>query len=409
MPEIELGYDWLGDPVYYYETLGFGVIMIIAVPRYGKSILVRNIYTQIAAYRNIVIFDYQGEHSDSKWGNWRSEHRTTFIPDLVTIENFGFYVSDFDQYSDWVSMGFSEKSVPLLMRIVKNVRVHSNSPEEIQNILSNLPTSTDTVSDFNDIWPDLKIAEAVNYSIKQSMSATMRGVIDSGLIIAEVGSEEHLKNTPEKIHIDDWARLIKETPHVNINLNLFSSGSVSLARASVGKILERFLPVLDSVKPLIVVEEAAKICPNTGDTDEEQITSQIQLRDYCIRHQRTGVKLMFITQDPNLMDQDTLGSGMTWIFGIHTPNAKMKSVINSHNLNYEKDIVSKLRHDDAKGFRDFAIIEVGKGGKYDKFTPYDSASRIPKKQHIHSSYLRKNNRIMTHKLRKYMLKGMEYV
>lgn len=406
MPDIELGYDWLGKPVYYRESLGFGVVMVVAVPRYGKSILVRNFYTQIAAYRNIVIFDYQGEHSDSKWGNWKSNHKTTFIPDLVTIENFGFYVSDFDQYSDWTSMGFSEKSVPLLMRIVKSVGVHNNSPEEIQNIVSNLPTSVDTVDDFKDIWPGLKITEAVNYSIKQSLSATMRAVIDSGLIIAEVGSEEHQKNTPFKTHIDDWAKLMRDIPHININLNLFSSGSVSLARASVGKILEKFLPALDSVKPLIVVEEAAKICPNTGDTDEEQITSQLQLRDYCIRHQRTGVKVMFITQDPNLMDQDTLGAGMTWIFGIHTPNAKMKSVINTHNLNYEKDIVSKLRHDNDKGYRDFAIVEIGKGGKYDKFTPFDSASRIPNKLHLHSSYLQENNRYVTRKLRKYMFNGL---
>ena len=69
----------------------------------------------------------------------------------------------------------------------------------------------------------------------------------------------HKKNTPLKTHIDDWAKLMRDIPHININLNLFSSGSVSLARASVGKILEKFLPALDSVKPLIVVEEAAKI------------------------------------------------------------------------------------------------------------------------------------------------------
>ena len=406
MPYIEIGEDWLGNPVYIYESGGFGVIMIIAVPRYGKSIEVRNLYTQIGAYRNIVILDYQGEHSDSRWGNWRSNHRTTFIPGLVTIENFGFYVSDFDQYSDWSSMGFSPKSIPLLMRIVKNIGVHENSPDEIIRILSNLPTSNDSVYDFQDVWPELNISEPVNYSIKQSMINMMRGVIDSGLVIAEVGSDEHQKNTPDKIHIDDWAKLIQDIPHININLNLFSSGSVKLARAGVGKILEKFLPVLASVKPLIVVEEAAKICPNTGETDEEQITSQLQLRDYVIRHQRTGVKLMFITQDPNLMDQDTLGAGMTWIFGIHTPNAKMKSVINSHNLNYEKDIVSKLRHDDEKGLRDFAIVEVGKGGTYTKFTPYDSGSRIPTKLKIHSSYLYENNRQPTKKLRSLIFNGM---
>ena len=379
--------------------------MIIAQPRYGKSILVKNIYAQIAEHRNLIIFDYQNEHADSRWGGWRSKDRIDFLPELKTIEKFGFYVADFNTFADWTSMGFSYKSVPILMKVLKEVDVHNNSPTELLNILSNLPTGDKDVIKFNKWWPEIDVTEPVNYSMKQSLVSTMSAVIATGLIIAEVGSDEHQEKTPGKIHVDDWAQLVIENKHLNINLNLFSSGSVGIARASVGKILEKLLPILSKVKPLIVLEEAAKICPNTGESDNEVITSQTQLRDYVIRHQRTGVKLMFITQDPNLLDQDTLSGGMTWIFGIHKPNATTKAILDTYNLNYEKDIVSKLRHDNDKGYRDFAIINVGSGGKYEKFTPFDSATRIPYKYNFKSSIIKENNIKTTGKLRKLIFKG----
>lgn len=403
MVEIDIGKDRYGNTVSMKETLGYGVVMVIAQPRYGKSVLVKNIYTQIAQHRHLIVLDYQGEHNDAKWGNWSSKDKICFIPDLKEIKNFGFYISDFDQFDDWTSMGFSAKSVPLLMRILKNKDIHQNSPHLLLTILSHLPINNDGIEDFNDVFPDINITEPINFQIKQSIIYNMRAIIDTGLIIAEVDSEEHEQFTPHKIYIEDWAQLIRDNMHININLNMFSSGSVGIARASIGKILEKILPVLNEVKPLIVAEEAAKICPNTGERDNEQITSQLQLRDYVVRHQRTGVKLMFITQDPNLLDQDTLGAGMTWIMGIHKPNSVTKSILDTYNLNYEKDVISKLRHDNDKGLRDFVIMEVGNGGKYTMFTPFDSSSRLPKKYNIHSKY-RKEQKINSSNgiLRKHM-------
>ena len=392
MPQIEIGKDSYGDSVYMNENYGYGVIMVIAQPRYGKSILVKNIYIQMAQHRHLIILDYQNEHDDSKWGNWCSEDRISFIPDLKTIENFGFYISDFDQFDDWISMGFSPKAAPLLMRIIKNKQIHENSPNLLMDILSELPTSSDDLLIFNENYENINVREPVNFPIKQSIIYTMRAIIDTGLIIAEEGSDEHMEYTPHKIHIDDWGELVRKNKHININLNMFSSGSVGIARASVGKILEKLLPILSEIKPLIVAEEAAKICPNTGTHDDSMITSQIQLRDYVIRHQRTGVKLIFITQDPNLLDQDTLGASMTWIMGIHKPNTVTKSILDTFNLNYEKDVISKLRHDNEKGLRDFVIMEVGSGGKYTKFTPLDSSSRLPKKYNLRSKY-RKSQKI----------------
>lgn len=386
MIKIDIGKDRYGNTVSMNETLGYGVVMVIAQPRYGKSVLVKNIYTQIAQHRHLIVLDYQGEHNDAKWGNWSSKDKICFIPDLKEIKNFGFYISDFDQFDDWTSMGFSQKSAPLLMRIIKNVNTHQNSPQLLLDILSHLPTSSDDLDDFNENYENVNIHEPTNYAIKQSIIYTMRTIIDTGLIIAEEGTDEHEELTPNKIHIEDWAELVRYNQHLNINLNMFSSGSVGIARASVGKILEKLLPVLGELKPLIIAEEAAKICPNTGERDNEQITSQLQLRDYVVRHQRTGVKLMFITQDPNLLDQDTLGAGMTWIMGIHKPNAVTKSILDTYNLNYEKDVISKLRHDNDKGLRDFVIMEVGNGGKYTVFTPFDSSSRLPKRYNTHSIY-----------------------
>lgn len=391
MPLIELGYDKYGNVINMVEDFGWGVLAIIAQSRYGKTILIKNIYTQIAKHRNIIILDYQGEHSDSRWGNFRSEDDICFIPNLVTVENFAFYMSDFNQYLDFKSMGFTQTTIPLLRRLLLAEDVHQNDPVIMLEILHDLPVSGEDVEKFHDKYsPDYDAIDAQNYSSKQSLVSRFEAVWDSRLIIPPVGTENHMKYSPNLTHIDDWAELLREHPHLNINLNMFSSDAEMTARASVGKILEKLLPAMSELKPFILVEEADKLCPNTG--GEFDSTSQKMLREYSIKHQRTGVKLAYVTQEPHLLDEDTLGAAKTWLFGIHTPNAKMHSVLDAPGFDYAEVVVKKLRHDNSKGIRDFGFIETGSGGSWKIFTPKDSSTRIPRNLNIHSRFLDKKRR-----------------
>ena len=382
MKLIKLGVDRFGKAVHFPESYSYNVIVVIAKPRYGKTILVKNIYSQIARDRPVIIFDYQGEHSESKWGNWLSKDKIAFIPDLHTISDFGFYLSDFDQMSDWMSMGFSAKNAPQVMKLLKFDNIHHDNPLEFLALLSDLPTSDDEVPEFNKRYEryGLTFATRVHNSTKQSIVNMMSIVWDSGLIIPPVGSKDHAAYCPNKVHIDDWGAFIHTYKHLNINLNIVTSNSVPLARASVGKILDRILPTLHSmrgVRPLIVVEEADYICPNVPDMDT--ITSLMQLRSYVLKHQRTGVELMFISQDPNLLDQYTLMGGTIWIMGQHMKSVVTAAMLNEPDMDYHKDIIHKLQFDRWQGVREFALMHSGEGGKFRIFQVDDSCTRDPLK------------------------------
>lgn len=401
MPQIEIGWDRWGKPVTIYENYGYGVIHVIAQQRYGKTILVKNIYTQIAKYRNTITLDYQGEHSDSKWGNWRSKDDVCFIPDLFTITDFAFYMSDFDQATDWSSMGISPNGISLLMRLLDQYDMHQDDPLEMIKIVKSLPTTESDIEEFVENYPAYENIGIQNYSVRHSLIQKLEGIWHTRLIIPPEGTPNHQEHASHLVHVENWADLVRDHPHININLAMFSSGGVAIARASVGKILEQLLPALYELKPVIIVEEAGKICP--ADNPDDIITSRVMLKDYVFRHQRTGVKVMFIMQQVDQIDQEVLSGGMTWIFGIHKPNATSKTVLDSFNLNYEKEIVAKLRKDDEKGWRDFAIIDTGKGGRYQLFTPKDSSTRIPKNLNLKSRFFKENGREKTGKLRNLMV------
>lgn len=402
MPLIEIGHDRWDNPVTIVENYGYGVMHFIAKSRYGKTILVKNIITQIARFRPVIIFDYKGEHSDSKWGNWKSEDDICFIPDLFTVEGFAFYMTDFNEASDWTSMGISVNGVSLLMRLLDKENMHQNDPITMSEILDNLPTNDRDVEAFVVKYDEYDDIGSVNHSVRQSLTSKFATIWRSRLIIPPVGSDNHQEHAPHLIHIEDWAELIREYPHININLAMFSSSGVEIARASAGKILLALAPHLGELRPLIVIEEAALICPK--DNPEAEITSRRMLKEYVVREQRYGVKLMFIMQQADQIDQEVLEAGMTWIFGIHKANATTRAALDTYDLNYEKDIVSKLRRDDDKGYRDFAIMDTGKGGKYKIFTPKDSSTRLPKPLKIRSRFFKENDREQTGKLKHLMFR-----
>lgn len=405
MPNIVLGSDRYRTTVNYIETLAFGVLMFIAESRYGKSILLKNMMVQIGQHRNLIIFDYQDEHSDIKWGNWKSKDRVEFLPELVTIENFGFYLSEFNTDADLIAMGFSSKSLYTVNKIIKNTDVHENSLDTILSILSDLPTSDKGLDDFNGEYPGISLNESINHNIKGNILNTMRGLLSHGLIIPEVGTEEHERKWPGKIHIDDWQQLLRDHKHLNINLNIKTEAASSIARASVGKILEKIQPVLDEIRPFLVLEEAALICPNSRDVpDADYLTSVRILNEYVFRQQRHNVKVAFVTQDPELMNAAILRAGGTWILGKHVGNENLRKTLNTTDFNYERDVISRLKIDKQKGIREFAIMESNDKGHYKIFRSLDSSTRPPHNLNLYSNYINEQKIIPTGRLRKLTMK-----
>jgi hypothetical protein len=372
MKKIDMGRDRYNKPVFFFESLNYGVNIILAKPRYGKSVLVKNLYTQIAEYRPVIILDYIGEHSGTKWPNFRSRHKTACIPDLHTIKDFAFLITDFDQIDDWVSMGFTERSAPILFELLKFGNIHNNDPAIFFDLLTKLPTKEIQIPAFNAEFGEygLSVQTPFNTAIKTSLVSYFSNVWNSGLIM----SQEEADSGYGKTYIENWGDYALSHPHLNINLNLVTSGNVKLARASIGKILDQLVSYLPMIRPLIVVEEADFIAPNIDDSSK--ITSLYQLRNYVLKHQRTGVELMFITQDPNNLDQSIITSGTTFIMGNHAPCSSTSAILDEPHLNYSKDVIHKLRFDRYKNIREFAIMQAGNGGRYQIFQPNDSCTLL---------------------------------
>ena len=55
---IKIGKDIFTDEFVYYVDYGFGVCLICATPRYGKSSLAKIIAVNASEYRNIIWIDY---------------------------------------------------------------------------------------------------------------------------------------------------------------------------------------------------------------------------------------------------------------------------------------------------------------------------------------------------------------
>jgi hypothetical protein len=372
---IKLGDNYFGKEITYREDGSYGVIAIVARPRYGKTILVKNMLSQIAENRRTIVFDYQGEWSDIKYGNWQSKDKICFVPDLYTVENFGFYLSDFNQINDWISMGFSKNSASMIVNFLQYDNIHHNNPIHFLEFLQDLPTTDNDLPAFNEHYSEygLRLKSRVHDSTKQSILANMDIITSTGLIIPPVGSKEYNELYSGKIYVEDWAQLVMEYPHISINLNIKTSDSVGLARASVGKILEKILPVMVYTKPFILFEEADYLCPFDGDN----ITSMLMIRSYVLKHQRTGVKVGLITQEPSTMDQFTLMGATSWIMGIHMKSTASASALNQPNFDYHRDVISKLNFDKNTNIREFAYMEAGNGGRYEIFRTIDSYTRDP--------------------------------
>jgi len=380
---IRIGTNRNGKPVYFPETLSHNVIICLARQRYGKSVLAQNLYTQIAEYRNIIIFDYNGDHRLSKWGNWMNKnHRLSFISDLYSIEDFAFYLSDFDNYSDWLSMGFSEKAVHVIMEFLSYPEIHNDNPLVFIEMLEDAPHRDDMIEPFNEKYAGFGLTrkDRLHEGVKNNLVNTMRGVWRTGLLMPTIDSPDCEQHTPGKKHIDDWAKLITEHRHVHINLKIDPADNVGIVRASVGKILDKIYPVLHKVKPLIVVEEADFLAPETDEM--ESITSLSQLSKLVNKDQRTGVEVLFITQQPAFIHHSILAGGTVWIMGPHTPSFSSINTLDDQNFSYANQILSNLEYDLNRGrnsYREFAIIQPGSGsdGRFQIFEPDDALNVLP--------------------------------
>lgn len=330
--------------------LPFGVTSICAPVRYGKSIEVDNIILEkynLDQERVIIIFDYYNEHRRLMYPNLDSSN-STCIADLKIINNFAFKISDFDSVTDWVSCGFTDKASRILVRLAQEIRIHNNDPKNFAEILKDFPSTRKELEIFNKRYvmnwehythPDTKRSMMNFYNVMHMF----------------LGAND------DRTYIPDWYQLVIKHKHVTIELGVTDESMKLVARAYVGKILERLSKPLikyDSFRPLIVLEEGDILVPNVK-PDETSPSSLQWILAYTLKYQKFGPELILIAQDPANLNSFFLENSHIRIFG------NLRSVPETR----------KLKFDYNENYREFALFQTGVYG-YNVFIPETSYCEV---------------------------------
>mgnify|MGYP001602383493 CR=1 FL=1 len=236
--------------------------------------------------RYILTFDYSGEHSLSKYPNCfsKSNNCDNYLPLQVHISDLGFEISDYTNMLDWMSMGMTDKSAQIVSYIASRKESHDNDWETFKQILLELPAGTYNPYSFNKTYK-LNIRSPIHQESYKNIQKV-------------IGNIDWLFKEDKTIY--NIPKLLTIYKHVNINLRL-NKGSILhqriKARLLVGKVLEKLVPHLNRLEPVIVFEEADILVPALK-SDEEYFSSWDWIKQYVLKFgMRAGCMLIFIVQD----------------------------------------------------------------------------------------------------------------
>jgi len=314
-------------PVHLWEDGKNGVIVISAMPQYGKSYLTANILNEIAHHtdRRMILFDYRGEYKGMEFPNMKSKDNMRCIPNLHLVENIGFKISEFTNPSDWEALDFKGKTSQFISEVAGRVDLHGNNPEIFFDIAIN-------PSKYN-----MKVA---HYSMSESC-------IRLGQFLHYFTRE----NT-----IDNWQDLVMKYKYLHLNLGIDTDSDLVKARMYVGKILEKISTpkFLMTAKPFMLFEEGDLLCPPIFSADAPVPTSLIMITKYILKWQKYHPKLMFLVQ--SLQNINPIVSNMANVViqgaGDYPQEAKM------------------LKWDAKSNYREFMLIKKGEWKKV-IFSPHE--------------------------------------
>lgn len=334
--------------VIFIERLGFGVHIIGATTRYGKSIIVTNIMTAIGQYRPVIILDYLGEHHDRRYPNFLSaDYNTGCLQGLTTYTDFHFKIGQFHKTEDWLSLQFPERASQLMANLASRTDAHRNDPHIFWQLLEDVPITYGMVDMFE---------KKYGFYLPNVNSATVESAKTQYNYLLH---DNFFGDTDDPTY--DFGELSLRNHHININFNLDKS-EMHKARAIAGKVLEQIERVIDvyTRPPLIVIEEADVLAPELRE-QEPAMSSLKMLIKFVLKLQKKQVELIFIVQDLRNLNHSIVGNYHTMILGQLPPN----------NPHFE--LTKRLRWDIDRNYREFLYLRKGVPG-YEVFVPEDVAT-----------------------------------
>ena len=301
----------------------FGVIILAARARFGKTSFLMNLIVKISKMlfgRKIIIFDFKGAWAKgiTKF-NWESKAPSR-VKNYFVLKNFAFRISDFNQIEDWNSLGLTEKTASLIRDLAIEKELHHDDPKLFLKILDQLPTSLDEVDGFNSTYcvgcPNFALSSKVHESIQASAAGQFRSIKSWFL------DEKNPNEKRNYVSKSDWYALLKRYDVIIIEFDMQNIEQLKKARAEAGKVLEMLASesknthqsYLQIFSPIIVLEEADKLCPNLPE-GMVMPSSLVQCVNYATKYQREGVVMFFISQSTKQISKHITDHAHNYILG----------------------------------------------------------------------------------------------
>jgi hypothetical protein len=332
-----------------YVMRRWGNLMIEAQPRYGKSVIAKDLAIKMSKKRKIIIFDFSAEWTDNitKYNMWAP------YPDKLVsykvLQGFTFNVMEFNNDDDYASMGFTGMHAAITCSIItQSVSFHQGNIDLIGEMLGNLPIKRNSHYAFNNSY-GTKLTSPINFATRSKICTHWDTI-----------KRYFWQGEQDKRMIYDFAKEAKNSNHLIIDLSA-ARGTIAsewIARAYAGKILEQLKTVWSEIKPVMFFEESRTLFPSYE--GEIALSSNDEAYDLVTHGPKNGVCCVFIVQHQNQIYPKLL------------ENIQMKIVGVVQKPGSGPEYSVSLTYDPGNNVREFVYMDVDSTAgrfKYKKFRP----------------------------------------
>lgn len=361
---IEVGYNPYTLDTFRITDYYMGdAYLVVAMTGYGKSILAGNIAVELAKRRNLIIFDYKGDYKHLKYVNMQNRQRKFgSIPDLVYIEHFGFKLQDFTNAFDWEMLGMTANGATICASKAKMVLYHRNDLNKFKELIEEIVVYGK--GEKAEAW------KATKQSILSKLNNLRSCFVGNEAVDITYKNPDEIRYHGIPFYISNWQYFVKK--HRHICLNLRSEYNAAKAQLFAGKIMNEIEPIMQHINPVILIEEAHKLCPESID-NENVPYSMIKILHYLKELHKKGVKLILITQYPHQLQDEVLDEIKRFFIG------KLQNVKGYSKLDEMFKLSSELNYNHIEEYREFWHYSPLYNEKQ-VFVPWDSLTYFVKRK-----------------------------
>lgn len=334
--------------------------LISAMTGYGKTLMVRNLLTELED-RQIIGFDSRKEHKNLSRINFKNkEGRGNAITDLLYIDEFGFKIEDFQNEFDWEQMGLQVSGARICAEAAKKTYRHKNNLDKFLEIISEIPTKGKNSEFFMTLM-----------SLKSKLKNLRGNFVDNNAIDITDKNPDKIRYTGNPFYISDWKHFIRKHKHICINFN--SENNPMKAQLFAGKILNEIKTALTPKNPSVIfMEESHFLYPAYFDSENIPYSSNM-IYQYAKTKHKDAVKLIYITQYPHQIAESALDE-IKWFF-----IGKLENVKGYGKIDEMLKQSSKLEYNPQSDYREWICYSPSYNTKF-IFKGFDSATRYEKRK-----------------------------